>query len=86
LVTVGGDTAFIPFRAYCDLSEPRTIAVACGKDTITITITGGKAEGTYSATFVVSDMMLRKRSMEAYEFADEDVLEETTYTYFGPGD
>jgi len=84
LVTMGGDTVFVPFGAYGDLSEPLTVAVACSIGDFTITVVGGDAAGSYSATFVVSGLILKKRRVASLESPD-DVWEETTYSWFGPG-
>jgi len=85
LVTVGGDTVYVPFRAYADLSEPLTIAIKC--DTaVAIVMTGGDAAGSYFARFLVGPgLVLKTGRVESGEFPN-DVWEETRYSYFGPSE
>ena len=83
LVTVGGDEATVPFRAYGDLGEPSSVTATCDSE-ITITVLGGDAAGRYSATFFLSGMVLKKRRVESRTFPDE-VWEEASYSMFRYG-
>ena len=85
LVTVGGDTVSVPYGAYGDLSEPRTISVACRDSSFTITIRGSDAAGSYTAKLLVAGLEVRTRRVESNEFPDA-VWEETRYSFFGPRD
>jgi len=85
LVTVGSDTVSVPYGAYGDLGEPRTISVACRDSNFTITIRGSDGAGSYTAKLVVAGLEVRKRRVESNEFPDA-VWEDTSYSFFGHRD
>jgi hypothetical protein len=82
LVTVGGDTVALPFNAYGDLAEPKSILIERASGDFTIKINGGAGVGAYSAKLVIgSPLILRKRRVESLGLAHA-AWEQTDYSQY----
>jgi hypothetical protein len=82
VVTVGGDTALIPFGAYGDLAEPKSMAIERTVGAFTVVIRGGEAAQIYSAKLQIeSPLVLRKRRVESFGLP-HPAWEETVYSQY----
>ena len=77
-IRVGKDTVDVPFTAWADLGEPRSLRLTVGAQGATLILEGGETSTHYVASWVVLNRMLYKRRVE---MSAADVWEETVYSW-----
>jgi hypothetical protein len=79
-VKVGVEEVYIPFSAYCDLTNPRKLSARVKGEEFVLTIMGGDAAGSYTAELFFNEKVIKRKKVCHNEFPDV-AWEETIYSF-----
>jgi hypothetical protein len=79
-VKVDGKEVYIPFSAYCDLTNPKRISDQTIDGEFTLTILGGDAAGSYTAELFFNKNVIKRKKVSHNEFP-KVAWEETVYSF-----
>jgi hypothetical protein len=79
-VKVDGEEGYIPFSAYCDLTNPKRLSVQTMNREFTLTIMGGDAAGSYTAELFFIKNVIKRKKVSHNEFPSV-AWEETVYSF-----